>query len=1608
MKHTLATIGGFALAWLAAADSVVLRDGQTLHGKLALTKDGAIQVTDANGTRILDAGKWKRVIRDTATRPPGLSGVEFKFYGGNWPKLPNFADLPADRSGVMSTTKLDLTPLGIVGTAQRLFDLRAGQVMSHDASPRMQSRPFTITAEVTATAPDGVILAQGGRVAGYAIYLEEGRLIFATRINHKLTTAVSAQNFPLNQPVTITAQLRRDAIMELTVNGQPVAQGAGASLLPSQPRDGLSVGKDVDVRVGPYKNENPFQGTIKRIRLQLEGGGVVYTGRLHTAAGRHEFNLNTSYAARLKIDGRAYIDKLDPKAPNQQRAALQLPAGPHFFQLEFAQLDPTQGGSQANDFSLTWSGPSIADPTLTAAPPADTQTWVRDDTATPGPGLLTWNGSFLPHTVKTIDADKVFYNNTSISRANVSIVLLQKLTVPKARTLNGSPPGVLLQSGDFVEGKVTAMNKDTITVESILIGRKTYMRLIEAVALVFNRPSRPMPGTRFSMRDGSRFVSTRHEFREGNIHLIQPPFRGRVLPFNEISEITTGTLSNLLQEASAHWDAHTIAGQKFLARRETINAGIIRQHNDLIQTHVNAAKRAAQATGELPALAKFETEAKNAEQTLRTKRDALRGQVSQLQNTYNQTKNALTTARNNLDTECERANSALQQHNAALTSQAQATLTSHALALQNDLTATWSQNISKNELDHSRTTEVRATTARDIARKTLAHSQNILHPARSESSKAQGSESNSLANKRAKLQELDNKHRAFLASQEQTGLALMGAASSGQRILQIRISRTRAMDELAQLKISLEQAEQKIKTAEQAAMAAATSVQKIVNSTHAARNEHTAASTALAQAQKTSDEASLIVDLIGGGELDRQITQSTTRQQAMEKAAKAADTSLNDARAVLDKTTKAVDSAKSKADAKRKAKGAALQKLETKLSAQQAALQSLAETSESVTHANILKTSSNREIKTAKERLDRATKTESLANTALQSAVNAHNTARKAQSVSSRELSAASSKHTSTKNTSAAAFRAYQTSFARHQPAADKSAEANAALAKLRREISVAKRAVDDATRRIAGAQNELKKADHAANTNQDTDQANALRQRVADAKSLLTRLTGTTLRLANNRLKAANSAYSKALSTKASAERTLTEQSKQLATARMNLRTAQTDFQAAKAGLQRALTRFEQAAIGEQLAQTGYNQATHNHNVSKQELANAKDGHLKLTTQSKQATNAAGLASTKRSGAERLLATATQQSSSALLEFRKAEKDFQDAEAIHQAALMEMNAAQRVLKKAEDKTKTNHAKAATERRTLELLTQAKQNNLTLPQAEMAAGKAMENLKQAHATETEKKTQRDLAIENQSKLEMASATATLSFEEAKANHATLTAQQKSLEELARNLDALITATTGSRDAARNQANSHKANWTRAHQTTAAATIGLREADIQTQAARLATRRIFQTRDAHALHTDLWLKEFRRLDAEFARVQSRKVSPAIHLAGAHKNATTQTKAVQFSTVNNLNKANAATVTVDLAFRNAVKTNWEKDVAELEAQRLESVAWGKLSTAQLTLDQVMDEYKVVYDDYIKKKRAADAIRGKIASALRERDIAKQRLDALKPAHRAIVSP
>ena len=57
------------------------------------------------------------------------------------------------------------------------------------ASPLIAQRPLRITCQVQPESPDGVILAQGGRQNGYALYLDGGRPVFSVRIAEKLFSA---------------------------------------------------------------------------------------------------------------------------------------------------------------------------------------------------------------------------------------------------------------------------------------------------------------------------------------------------------------------------------------------------------------------------------------------------------------------------------------------------------------------------------------------------------------------------------------------------------------------------------------------------------------------------------------------------------------------------------------------------------------------------------------------------------------------------------------------------------------------------------------------------------------------------------------------------------------------------------------------------------------------------------------------------------------------------------------------------------------------------------------------------------------------------------------------------------------------------------------------------------------------------------------------------------------------------------------------------------------------------------------------------------------------------------------------------------------------------
>ena len=55
--------------------------------------------------------------------------------------------------------------------------------------------------------------------------------------------------------------------MTLAVNGKIAATGKAPGLIPAQPKDGLSVGKDTQSAVGNYAAPHPFGGKVEKVRV---------------------------------------------------------------------------------------------------------------------------------------------------------------------------------------------------------------------------------------------------------------------------------------------------------------------------------------------------------------------------------------------------------------------------------------------------------------------------------------------------------------------------------------------------------------------------------------------------------------------------------------------------------------------------------------------------------------------------------------------------------------------------------------------------------------------------------------------------------------------------------------------------------------------------------------------------------------------------------------------------------------------------------------------------------------------------------------------------------------------------------------------------------------------------------------------------------------------------------------------------------------------------------------------------------------------------------------------------------------------------------------------
>lgn len=149
---------------------------------------------------------------------------------------------------------------------QKRFVLKPGDDLPADKAPFVEKRGFSLAAKVKLEG-DGVIVAQGGVTHGWALYLQDGELRFATTINgHRtvVTTGVKPSGI-----TDIHVSYPKSGSLKVSVNGDSVAEASLPGPLVSQPQDGLQVGSDNNGTVGAYTAPHTLDGEIEKLVVEI-------------------------------------------------------------------------------------------------------------------------------------------------------------------------------------------------------------------------------------------------------------------------------------------------------------------------------------------------------------------------------------------------------------------------------------------------------------------------------------------------------------------------------------------------------------------------------------------------------------------------------------------------------------------------------------------------------------------------------------------------------------------------------------------------------------------------------------------------------------------------------------------------------------------------------------------------------------------------------------------------------------------------------------------------------------------------------------------------------------------------------------------------------------------------------------------------------------------------------------------------------------------------------------------------------------------------------------------------------------------------------------------
>lgn len=193
-------------------------------------------------------------------------------------------------------------------------------------------------------------------------------------------------------------------------------------------------------------------------------------------------------------------------------------------------------------------------------------------------GVLTWSGAFLSGGVRAADDSVVSLvdapGGISLTTANTAAIFFQPLTPCRANALRALRPGVLLATGDFVEGEFKSVELGKVRLTSVLFGGRSFEVGREAAAVILRKPALPLEQFEVRLTDGSALIA-RGLRAEGGALLLEDPFlRDLRLPAAQLDEITFGKATNRLALTLALWEAMPEPERQQLEQEEKLTAKI--------------------------------------------------------------------------------------------------------------------------------------------------------------------------------------------------------------------------------------------------------------------------------------------------------------------------------------------------------------------------------------------------------------------------------------------------------------------------------------------------------------------------------------------------------------------------------------------------------------------------------------------------------------------------------------------------------------------------------------------------------------------------------------------------------------------------------------------------------------------------------------------------------------------------------------------------------------------------------------------------------------------------------------------------------------------------